>query len=170
MLAHEALEDCADWLEKGVVRKALRAAHDAVHCSLVVLLHSEFGREHYPFKRRKEIGEFIKSHAPGEAVNFANDPNNLLWIMATKPMVDDQATKDLLPEAPDVSELINIRHSIEHPKPGETAWELTKCLAAIRAGAEFASQALQLTKSTDGAGLDAQLDRIKRLAAANIPD
>lgn len=182
-MAYEALEDCADWLEKGSVRKAVRAAHDALHCSLVVLLHAKLGREHYPFVDRKGIKEHIQRHAAADGVvDFGEKSKKLLRVMATRAMAGEKSdgkseatpgsktARDLLPEAPDVGELIDIRHSIEHPRPGETAWERAKCVAAIRAGAEYASQALRLAECTYGAGLDAQLDRIRKLTTTNMSD
>lgn len=48
-----------------------------------------------------------------------------------------------MPNEEALRRLIDIRDSMEHPKPGETAWCVSICLEAIEAGVNLAEWALR---------------------------
>jgi hypothetical protein len=145
-LAHEALSECAEMLKvahgaaddhdkQTAMRKALRAAHDAMHCSLVVILHRVLGGDGHPYKDRLKAKAFIEDKRNVLREISKEESDKYFMVASTLNLIND-AMNDL--KAPinkaGASELIAIRNSIEHPKPGVTGWSVSNCVEAIAAG------------------------------------
>lgn len=151
-LALDALTECGDLLNERKIRHAVRAAHDALHCSLVEFWSIKGWKEGYPFSKKLKLVTHLKTLRDKEGFDQAlefdgKETNKWLSVLSTRELIDltkqNQLFSSSMPNEMGARKLVDIRNSIEHPKPGETAWDVSTCLEAIEAGANVAEWAMR---------------------------
>ncbi|MCY1708475.1 hypothetical protein [Pannonibacter sp. SL95] len=151
-LAIDALRDCGDLLNQRKIRHAVRAAHDAMHCSLVELWSIEGWKEGQPYTMKDRLVTHIKERQEKQGFDQAlefDEKETKKWfsVLNTRKLLDLTKNKQSLSSSihneQGAETLVDIRDSIEHPKPGETAWDVSTCLEAIEAGANLAEWAMR---------------------------
>lgn len=159
-LAWEALQDCEEFLDKGAIRKAIRAAHDAMHCALIILLRDRGSKYSLYIDKDKLVG--FMENQPHEVIELSKKCK-LFRVLSTHNLLEAACVLKLpqTPAVESIETLIEMRDKIEHPSPGIQSWDLPVCRSAICNGIAAANWALRHAGCTYGAGLDHQMGRIQ---------